>query len=157
MFGGWFLTAAPFALLLFTIVVWRFALRGIRASGLVAGVFVSWLFTFIVDARITGPDIRYEIDFAFMLMIAFLVLLYAVDGVVNRPDTAMPVPVANSRGDSDRMTADHWRFVVQRLAFGWLCAGLMAALVFLFFKQFASGMNMPVANWWDTASWFLFM
>lgn len=157
MFGGWFLTAAPFALLLFTIVVWRFALRGIRASGLVAGVFVSWLLAFIVDARITGPDIRYEIDFAFMLMTAFLVLLYAVDGVVNRQDAAMVGSVTDSHGDSGRMAADHWRLVTQRLTFGWLCAGLVAALVFLFFKQYASGMNMPVANWWDTASWFLFM
>ncbi|KFI87161.1 hypothetical protein BREU_0185 [Bifidobacterium reuteri DSM 23975] len=157
MFGGWFLTAAPFALLLFTIVVWRFALHGIRASGLLAGVFVSWLLAFIVDARITGPDIRYEIDFAFMLMTSFLVLLYAVDGVVNRQDAAMAGSVTDSRGDSVRMEAAHWRLVTQRLTFGWLCAGLVAALVFLFFKQFASGMNMPVANWWDTASWFLFM
>ncbi|MBT1182389.1 hypothetical protein JS531_10620 [Bifidobacterium sp. CP2] len=173
MFGGWLFTAAPFALLLFTVLVWRFALRRLAATRLVVGASAAFALTFVIDARVTGVDFRYEIDFGFMIMIAVLVLLYAVDAALNAPadvgemskmgETGSPVEAAGpllrrevglrevSLRDAD------WRDVARRLTFGWFAAGVVAAFLFLVCKQFASGMNMPVAVWWDTASWFVFM
>ncbi|KFI97349.1 hypothetical protein [Bifidobacterium stellenboschense] len=139
MFGGWLFTAAPFALLLFTMLVWRFALRRVAATRLIVGALAASALTFLIDARVPGVDFRYEIDFGFMIMTAVLVLLYAVDGAANRAGYGP------------------WRDVTRRLTFGWFTTGIAAAFLFLFFKQFASGMNMPAAIWWDTASWFVFM
>lgn len=177
MFGGWLFTAAPFALLLFTVTVWRFALRRVAATGLVVGALASSAATFVINARITGVDFRYEIDFGFMLVFAVLALLYAVDAAVHRTGgTDAETGVAAARascgvggtsgdgasGDADDTTddatgADHWRDVAGRLTFGWLAACMTAAFLFLVFKQFATGMNMPTWIWWNVASWFVFM
>ncbi|WP_133125457.1 hypothetical protein [Bifidobacterium parmae] len=153
MFGGWLFTAAPFALLLFTMTVWRFALRRIAATRLVIGALGAFAATFVIDARITGVDFRYEIDFGFMLMTAVLVLLYTIDGAANGPAERTVAFAAIDGSDG----ADGWRGVARRLVFGSLTACVVAAFLFLFLKQFASGMNMPTRIWWDAASWFVFM
>ncbi|MBW3091422.1 hypothetical protein KIH79_00335 [Bifidobacterium sp. 82T10] len=177
-FGGWFMTDAPFAFVLFTIAIWRPLMARVRATGLVAGALACAGLAFLVDVRITGVDYRYEIDFAWMIMIAVAAVLYALDtglgtlgagsadgGVADagEADAAVasesdPVPARKKDGDPVGKTLPFdARAALRRLVFGWFTAGVVAALLFLFFKQFAHGMNMPVRIWWDVASWFLFM
>ncbi|NEG54585.1 hypothetical protein [Bifidobacterium platyrrhinorum] len=159
-FGGYLLTTAPFALLLFTAVVWRFASRRVAATRLVVGPLAAAGLVFLVDARVTGVDFRYEIDFVWMVMVAVTVLLYVVDGATNGGVGACTGPATTADGGAARGTilrADDWRDVTRRLVFGWFVAGVASASLFLFFKQFMDGMNMPTRIWWDTASWFLFV
>ncbi|MFC5222177.1 hypothetical protein [Bifidobacterium leontopitheci] len=144
-FGGYFVTTAPFAMLLFTVFVWRFALRRLAAGRLIAGALVAAVLSFIVDGRITGVDFRYQIDFVWMIMIAVLVLLFAIDGCVNG--------VGSDSDDGDV----RYRGIVQRLVFGFLVAALVYAVLFVFFKQYLMHMNMPVGRWWTVESWFIFM
>ncbi|WP_033495608.1 hypothetical protein [Bifidobacterium biavatii] len=159
-FGGWFMTDAPFAFILFALAVWRPLMARAKATGLVAGALVCAGLAFLVDARITGVDYRYEIDFAWMIMIAVVAVLYALDagfGAVTVNDVAEEKETgacANMTGHALPFDA---RSALRRLVFGWFTTGVVAAFLFLFFKQFAPGMNMPVRIWWDVASWFLFM
>ncbi|MCH9275229.1 hypothetical protein JS533_002915 [Bifidobacterium amazonense] len=173
-FGGWFMTDAPFALILFALVVWRPLMARVRATGLAAGVLGCAGLVFLVDARITGVDYRYEIDFAWMIVVAVVAVLYALDaglgvaagngvaqagraGAVGATEPSLGTVVGGDGTMAGCAFPFDARSALRRIVFGWFAAGVVVAVLFLFFKQFAYGMNMPVRIWWDVASWFLFM
>ena len=191
-FGGWLMTDAPFALVLFAVVLWRPLARRVKATGLIAGALTAAGLAFLINARITGVDYRYEIDFAWMLMTAMLAILYALDTEFNAAgETTDALTVGRSVGKTAETTADADKAVMadadeagtsprhgtdesvadaadsepafdthdtlRRVVFGFFAVMVALAFLFLFFKQFAHGMNMPVRIRWDTASWFLFM
>ena len=146
-FGGFLMTTAPFALLLFVAPLWMRMLRRIRVAGLFHGSLVAALLIYLINARITGVDFRYEIDFTWAIMMAFTVLLLVIDAATNPADEAI----------GDLRDATRYRTMMHRLVIGFLTATIALALAFLFFKQFMDDMNMPTRTWWDTAAWFTFM
>ncbi|PST45642.1 hypothetical protein CPA40_09895 [Bifidobacterium callitrichos] len=155
-FGGWFMTDAPFALILFAVVLWRPLVRRVKATGLIAGALTAAGLAFLINARITGVDYRYEIDFAWMLMIAVLVALYALDTELNAAGGADAAADVVPDPDAKASVLDA-HDTLRRLVFGGFAIAVALAFLFLFLKQFADGMNMPVRIRWDVASWFLFM
>ncbi|OZG63638.1 glycosyltransferase [Bifidobacterium hapali] len=159
-FGGYFMSTAPFALLLCGAGLWRKQLRAVNMSGLFLGLVPSFIGIFLVSSRVTGIDYRYQVDFVWLIAVAVLILLFSIDAYLNpkESDVELNAVKTDSRIAAPRhCTEVSYGSVLQGGVFGFMAGSVALAAAFLFFKQFMADMPMPLSVWWDTASWFVFL
>lgn len=151
--GGYFLAMAPFALIVFTVMLWHERLRKDRTLSLFVWSLIIVAIIYMFGVHANGVDFRYTIDFSWLIIIAMLILLYTIDSQVNMSDDISINEIAVS-----------YRNIICGLVFGFIVIGIILSGLMTFLKQFMASadslyptMNMDVRTWWDVASWFIFM
>ncbi|MDF7666169.1 hypothetical protein [Bifidobacterium sp. ESL0745] len=150
--GSLLLFIAPFALALLLLPVWKTTMKRLRVFGLSVLALVLSVILAIFDSHIAGFDMRYMLDFGWLLMIAFVLLLFAVDHGRQWPANDFLIPEYGQIQRNPPLSGQARLMVII------VMVGLVVACFNQFFGMFFSTPAESIAKlWWDVNSWFLFV
>lgn len=136
-FGGWFTFLMPAAAILFFMPQYWKLLRKNKSAAVSVVALVLTAMIFIFDAGKAGYDVRYTADFAWLMLLAIMLIIFSADYVENSY-TADGQPVGT--------------VFVRNIGLWGIILGIAACTLVLMYG------NMDrLGLWWSVESWFIML
>lgn len=155
-FGGYFTIIAPFAVVVFLLLVLRRQFRRTHMSGLCTWIGLVGIVICVFDTHLVSYDSRYILDFGWSIMLIFTMIMFLVDSQRTRPEHNI---LATTHDIADINAIESGRLSdMARVTIGIVMVGVIVAWAFALLNPLA---NMPTQydeeQWWNVSSWFLFI